>query len=125
MDARISSLFPHLGFLPRVSSARLSKSSHTTTSISAGGGGGDDDDDSSKMTSTSNSSNSDEYHRFKVSHFIESAMKIIDAMDIFERRKLNTLKASSLAAAETTSSIANNYINNNNLVLKREVDLSF
>ncbi len=70
MHARITSLFPHLGFLPRVSSARFSKSSHTTTS--------------SKVDSTSNGSNSNEYHRFKVSHFIESAMKIIDAMDNFE-----------------------------------------
>ena len=52
-----------------------------------------------------------------MSHFIESAMKIIDAMDNFQRRKLNTLKASSLAAAETTSSIANNYV-------RRGVDLS-
>ena len=109
MHARITLLFPHLGFLPGVSSARFSKPSHTTTSILAGGGGGGDDD-SSKVTSTSNGSNSEEYHRFKVSHFIESAMKIIDAMDIFERRKLNTLKASSLAAAETTSSIVNNYV---------------
>jgi hypothetical protein len=107
-DARITSLFTRLGFLSRVSSARFSKSSHTTTSISAGGSG--DDDDSSKVTSTSNGSNAEEYHRFKVSHFIESVMKIIDVMDNFERRKINTLKASSLAAAETTSSIANNYI---------------
>ena len=36
---------------------------------------------------------------------------------ILKRRKLNTLKASSLAAAGTTTSIANNYV-------RREVDLS-
>jgi hypothetical protein len=78
-DARPHHLTLSLGFLSRVSPARFSKSSHTTTSILAGGSG--DDDDSSKMTSTSNDSNAEEYHRFKVSHFIENAMKIIDAME--------------------------------------------
>ena len=108
MLAGITSLFPHRGYLPRVSSARFSKSSHTTSSvcsnissISAGDDGGGD--------GSSNNSNSDEYRRFKVTHLIDSAMKIIDSMENFQRRKLNTLKSSSLAATETTSSIANNY----------------
>jgi hypothetical protein len=117
MHARLTSLFPHQGYLPRVSSARFSKSSHTTSSISAGGGDG-----SSKVNSTLNNSNSDEYRRFEVTYLIESAMKIIDTMGNFQRRKLNTLKASSLTAVETTSSIAYNN-NSNYLVLDREVSM--
>jgi hypothetical protein len=61
-----------------------------------------------------------------VTHFIESAMKLIDAMDNFQRRTFNILKASNLTETKaTTTSTANANANLNNFpVLGRVVNLS-
>ena len=104
MHQRITTLFPHLDYLPRVSSARFSKSSVTTNSTSV----------SSKISSISGSVNSskmsvrplgsesiEEYRKLRVTHFIESAMKLIDVIVKFQKRKL-LHKTSSLEATESS-----------------------
>ena len=106
MHQRIKALFPHLDYLPRVSSARFSKSSVNTSSTSASKISSISSDKSSVNSSKQNKSQvefSDEIRKTKVTHFIESAMKIIDAMDHFHRRKILNASSSDYSQTQTSS----------------------
>ena len=110
MHRELVALFPHLDYLPRVSSARFSKSSASTSNASVISSSTD------KTSSTGSTKqprqpqvefavaqDQDEHRKLKVTHFIESAMKIIDAMECFKKKR-NYVRSSFVLPDKLTSS---------------------